>query len=60
MKKVGILTHWDSLHNYGQKLQAYSLEKYIETQNIKPTLIKYRRDGFFGILHYSKGISLKY
>lgn len=47
MKKVGILTHWDSLHNYGQKLQAYSLEKYIETQNIKPTLIKYRRDGLF-------------
>ena len=47
MKKVGILTHWTSLHNYGQKLQAYALESYLKQEGLEPSLIKYRWDGLW-------------
>ena len=47
MKKVGIITHWTSLHNYGQKLQAYALEEYLKENGFKPMLIKYRWDGLW-------------
>ena len=63
MKNVGILTHWTSLHNYGQKLQAYALEKYLETLEIKPTIIKYRRDGRwwpFALFYRHASILLNY
>lgn len=47
MKKVGIITHWTSLHNYGQKLQAFALEEYLKENGFEPMLIKYKRDGLW-------------
>ena len=47
MEKAGIITHWTSLHNYGQKLQAFALEEYLKEQGVEPALIKYRWDGLW-------------
>lgn len=54
MKKVGIITQWTAQHNYGQKLQAYSLEEYLKKNGLKPYLIKYRWDSiwWYPVLFY--------
>jgi hypothetical protein len=40
-KIVGVITYWWSKENYGQILQMYSLQKYLETLGCSPFLIKY-------------------
>lgn len=41
MKKIGIITHWQSLNNYGQILQGFALQCYIKKHGGSPFLIKY-------------------
>lgn len=45
MKKIGVITHWGSLDNYGQTLQAYALQRAIESFGFAPFLIRYIEDG---------------
>ena len=42
--KVGIITHWWSIHNYGQKLQAYALQSFLQKYDCKCTLLRYKHD----------------
>ena len=51
MEKAGILTHWWSVHNYGQKLQAFALEEYLKENGISPVLIKYRWENPWWYIH---------
>lgn len=39
--KIGIITHWDSLDNYGQQLQCWALQRYLKDLGHEPFLIKY-------------------
>ena len=46
--KIGIITHWTSDDNYGQQLQCYALQKYLNSQGHDAFLIRYnpiRADG---------------
>ena len=42
MKKVGIMTFWESNDNYGQLLQSYALQTYIKQLGHDVFLIKYQ------------------
>lgn len=44
-KKVGVITHWWSGDNYGQKLQAYALQIVLRDLGYDPFLIRYITDG---------------
>jgi len=39
--KIGIITFWQSDDNYGQVLQCYALQKYLESLGHEPFLIKF-------------------
>lgn len=39
--KIGVITHWNSLDNYGQVLQCFALQKYLESLGYEVYLIKY-------------------
>lgn len=41
--KIGIITFWESQDNYGQLLQAFALQTYLENVGNDAFLIKYRR-----------------
>lgn len=41
--KIGILTLWDTIDNYGQQLQIYAAQTYLKKQGHEPFLIKYNR-----------------
>jgi hypothetical protein len=41
--KIGILTFWESQDNYGQLLQAFALQSYLEKMGNEVFLVKYRR-----------------
>ncbi len=41
--KIGIITFWESQDNYGQLLQAFALQTYLENMENDVFLIKYRR-----------------
>lgn len=43
--KIGVITHWDSLDNYGQQLQCYALQHYLRSQGHEAFLIKYLPEG---------------
>lgn len=43
MKKIGILTFHAS-HNYGSMLQAYALQKYLQSQGLDVEIINFRGD----------------
>lgn len=45
MKTIGVITHWGSLDNYGQTLQAYALQKVLLEHNYSSFLIRYKEDG---------------
>ena len=45
MYKIGVITHWGSLDNYGQTLQTYALQKKIAELGYEPFLIRYKEDG---------------
>jgi len=40
MKKIGIVTFWDSKDNYGQLLQCYALTFFLKSLHYQPKLIK--------------------
>ncbi len=40
-KRIGIITFWWTQHNYGQMLQVYALQKYLETKGYDPFIIRY-------------------
>jgi hypothetical protein len=39
--RVGVITHWWTMRNYGQVLQCYALQTFLENQGCDPFLIKY-------------------
>lgn len=39
--KIGIITNWCSLDNYGQQLQCWALQRYLKRLGHEPYLIKY-------------------
>ncbi len=39
--KIGIITNWSSLDNYGQQLQCWALQRYLKRLGHEPYLIKY-------------------
>lgn len=41
MIKVGVITHWGSLDNYGQTIQAYALQKALNRIGVDSYLIRY-------------------
>ncbi|WP_149304355.1 polysaccharide pyruvyl transferase family protein [Pareuzebyella sediminis] len=41
--RIGILTFWESQDNYGQQLQAFALQTYLQNMGNEVFLIKYRR-----------------
>ena len=43
-QKVGILTFWDSLENYGQILQAYALMTVLRKMGLEPFIVRYTRE----------------
>ena len=43
-QKVGILTFWDSLENYGQILQAYALMTVLRKMGLAPFIVRYTRE----------------
>lgn len=45
MKTIGVITHWGSLDNYGQTLQAFALQKTLEYLGYSSFLIRYLEDG---------------
>lgn len=55
-KRVGIITHWNSKDNYGQKLQAYALQVVLRNLGFDPFLIRYISDG--GQITHSKWICM--
>ena len=44
MMKIGILTYWKSINNYGEQLQCFALQKYLENLGHEPFLIRYDYD----------------
>ena len=51
-KKIGIITHWWSSQNYGQKLQAYALKTYLENLGFDVSLIRYQYAGQLWPIYY--------
>ena len=49
--KVGIITHWWSIHNYGQKLQTYALQSFLQKYDCKCILLRYRYDNHWWRLY---------
>lgn len=45
--KIGILTFWETLDNYGQVLQGYALQKYLHSLGHEVFFIRYDHDGKF-------------
>jgi hypothetical protein len=43
--KIGILSYYDTGHNYGQVLQCYALQEFLRRQGHEPYHIRYRRTG---------------
>lgn len=41
MKKIGVVTYWNSEENYGQILQIFALQYYLKQKNCYPFLIKH-------------------
>lgn len=41
MKKIGIMTFWFSMDNYGQILQSFALQKYLRNEGYNAFVIKY-------------------
>ena len=41
MKRIGVVTYWNSLDNYGQVLQCYALQQYLISEGYDAFLIKY-------------------
>lgn len=41
MVKVGVITHWGALDNYGQTIQTYALQKALEKNGVESYLIRY-------------------
>lgn len=41
-KKIGIVTYWESLDNYGQQLQCWALQQYLRSIGHVPYLIRAR------------------
>lgn len=39
--KIGVITFWNSKDNYGQQLQCYAMQKYLEKLGHEPYLIRY-------------------
>ena len=39
--KIGIITYWDSLDNYGQQLQCYALQTLLRSWGYDAFLIRY-------------------
>ncbi|MBR0092457.1 MAG: polysaccharide pyruvyl transferase family protein [Lachnospiraceae bacterium] len=42
--KIGIITHWSSEDNYGQKLQCFALQQKLKMSGYDPYLIRYAPD----------------
>lgn len=42
MKKIGVLTYWSSVDNYGQILQCYALQNYLNKNGCDTFLIKFK------------------
>ena len=40
MKKIGIVTYWDTKDNYGSILQNYALQAFLKTRGFEPDLIR--------------------
>lgn len=40
MKKIGIVTYWDTKDNYGSILQNYALQTFLKTRGFEPELIR--------------------
>lgn len=57
-KRVGVITHWNSKDNYGQKLQAYALQVVLRNLGYDPFLIRYISDG--GHITCSKWMCMYY
>lgn len=43
---IGIITYWSSSNNYGQILQCYALQKYLQSKGHTPFLIRYQPANF--------------
>ena len=41
MVKIGVITHWGALDNYGQTIQTYALQKALEKNGAESYLIRY-------------------
>lgn len=41
-KKIGIVTYWESLDNYGQQLQCWALQRFLHAQGYNPFLVRVR------------------
>lgn len=41
MKKIGVITYWNTEENYGQILQIYSLQQILLAKGVEPFLIKH-------------------
>lgn len=54
--KIGILTFWDTLDNYGQIMQCYALQKYLKNAGHDVFLIKYSSKKDFSNTYYLKNI----
>lgn len=39
--KIGVVTYWQSLDNYGQQLQCWALQRYLKKKGHSPFLIRY-------------------
>lgn len=57
-KRIGVITHWNSKDNYGQKLQAYALQVVLRNLGYDPFLIRYISDG--GHITCSKWMCMYY
>ncbi len=44
-KRIGVITHWNSKDNYGQKLQGYALQIVLKELGYDSFLIRYLTDG---------------
>lgn len=62
--KIGVITHWDSLDNYGQQLQCYALQHYLRSQGHEAFLIRYnpkpKRPALWRRIAYRQGIKRIY
>ena len=54
-KRIGVVTYWESLDNYGQQLQCWALQQFLLSIGHSPFLIRVRM-----FMPYSQGYGLKY